>query len=129
LIELFATGVLRGEIAVFGRTETILHNRAEEAVKRVGASFRSLKDDEAVPADAIALGTMHRAKGLEFRAVVVIGCDASVLPLDLVLAGFVDDADRAEFIEQDRQLLYVACTRARERLLVTAVGELTRFLK
>jgi superfamily I DNA/RNA helicase len=128
LIGLLAKGVSPAEIAVFGRTDTILHNRAEEAVNRAGASFRSLKDDEAVPADAIAVGTMHRGKGLEFRAVAVIGCDASVLPLDSVLAAFVDDADRAEFIEQDRQLLYVACTRARERLLVTATGELTRFL-
>jgi superfamily I DNA/RNA helicase len=50
------------------------------------------------------------------------------LTLDSVLSGFADDADRSEFIEEERQLLYVACTRARERLLVTATGELTVFI-
>jgi superfamily I DNA/RNA helicase/mRNA-degrading endonuclease RelE of RelBE toxin-antitoxin system len=125
LTALLEEGISPNEIAVFGRTEAILHNRAEKAVKRAGTTFRLLKDDEAVVADAIAVGTMHRAKGLEFRAVAVIGCDASALPLDSVLSGFVDAADRNEFVEQERQLLYVACTRARERLLVTASGRLT----
>jgi superfamily I DNA/RNA helicase len=100
----------------------------EQAVKRAGATFRPLKDDEDVAPDAIAIGTMHRAKGLEFRAVAVMGCDASTLPLDVVLSGLVDAVDRDEFIDQERQLLYVACTRARERLLITAAGALTAFI-
>jgi len=40
-----------------------------------------------------------------------------------VLGELVDEANRAVFIEQERQLLYVACTRARERLLVTYSGK------
>ncbi len=129
VITLIHSGVSPSEIAVFARTEAVIRTRVEQAVKRAGATFRPLKDDEDVAADAIAIGTMHRAKGLEFRAVAVMGCDATTLPLDSVLSGFVDAADRDEFIEQERQLLYVACTRARESLLVTATGELTRFLQ
>jgi superfamily I DNA/RNA helicase len=125
VIGLIESGVSPSEIAVFARTEAIIRTRVEQAIKRAGATFRPLKDDEDVATDAIAVGTMHRAKGLEFRAVAVLGCDASTLPLDSVLSGFVDAADREDFIDQERQLLYVACTRARERLLITAAGALT----
>ncbi|HOW77257.1 MAG TPA: hypothetical protein P5102_11405 [Candidatus Competibacteraceae bacterium] len=44
-----------------------------------------------------------------------------------MLGELVDEADRAVFIEQERQLLYVACTRAREQLLVTYSGKPSRF--
>ena len=76
----------------------------------------------------MAIGTMHRAKGLEFRAVAVLGCQKGVVPLESVAAALADKADRAAFLEQERQLLYVACTRPRERLLVTATGPLTSLL-
>ncbi|MDV7394534.1 3'-5' exonuclease, partial [Arthrospira platensis SPKY1] len=66
---------------------------------------------------------MHRAKGLEFKVVIVMGCDEDLLPHASVLDDMVDEADKAAFVEQERQLLYVACTRARERLLVTHSGK------
>jgi superfamily I DNA/RNA helicase len=72
---------------------------------------------------------MHRAKGLEFKAVAVVGCDYDLLPLAHVLREQADDADRDEQIEQERQLLYVAATRARERLLLSHTGKPTRFLR
>jgi hypothetical protein len=65
---------------------------------------------------------MHRAKGLEFKVVIVMGCDEDMLPRASVLDEMVDEADRAAFVEQERQLLYVACTRARERLFLTYSG-------
>ena len=125
---LLKAGVSPGQIAVLGRTKAILHSRAESAVKLVGAAFRFLKEDEGLASDAIAIGTIHGAKGLEFRAVAVMGCDARTLPLDSVLSGFADTADRTEFVKQERRLLYVACTRGRERLLVTATGDMTMFI-
>ncbi len=75
------------------------------------------------------MGTMHRAKGLEFKAVAVVGCDYDALPPAHVLREQADDADRDELIEQERQLLYVAATRARERLLLSHSGKATRFLR
>jgi superfamily I DNA/RNA helicase len=77
----------------------------------------------------VAIGTMHRAKGLEFKAVAVIACDYDVLPPAYVLREQADDSDREESVEQERQLLYVAVTRARERLLVSHTGRATRFLR
>jgi superfamily I DNA/RNA helicase/RecB family exonuclease len=82
--------------------------------------------------DAVTLMTAHRAKGLEWRLVVVAGVQEGVWP-DLRRRGSLLEADRigrdglapplgqAALLAEERRLLYVAATRARERLLVTAV--------
>jgi superfamily I DNA/RNA helicase/mRNA-degrading endonuclease RelE of RelBE toxin-antitoxin system len=128
LRELVASGVQQGEIAVFARSDHGLKNLGEAAVRKAGLSFRSLRDDDASGDAVVSVGTMHRAKGLEFRAVAVVGCDDRALPLESVLGSLSDPADRTEFSERERQLLYVACTRARERLLVTAAGRMSSFV-
>ncbi len=61
---------------------------------------------------------MHLAKGLEFRAVAVMACDDEVIPLQERIET-ADDADLEEVYNTERHLLYVACTRARDHLLVT----------
>lgn len=65
---------------------------------------------------------------LEFRAVAIVGCDRNQLPLRTVASRLRDAADREAFIEQERHLLYVACTRARERLRVTWSGQRSEWL-
>ncbi len=73
---------------------------------------------------------MHLAKGLEFRAVAVMACDDEVIPLQARIETVTDDADLEDVYNTERQLLYVACTRARDHLLVTsgdtAIGVLGR---
>ena len=129
LRELTAGGFAPRDLAIFCRSETRLKERAEAALQQCGLVGHYLSDD-APPTDAqVSLGSMHRAKGLEFKVVIVMGCDDEMLPRASVLSEMVDEADRAVFIEQDRQLLYVACTRARERLFVTYSGEPSRFLR
>ena len=71
---------------------------------------------------------MHRAKGLEFKAVAVVGCDRSALPNQVALKDLDDPADIEAVKEQERNLLYVACSRARERLRVSYVGQPSEFL-
>ena len=112
-------GMKPNEIAIFGRTEAVLHDRAEPALEAAGLTRQLLNDDDAAIENHVSLGTMHRAKGLEFKAVAIVGCDLGVLPLRSVLDGMVDSADQALFVEQERNLLYVAVTRAREQVLVT----------
>ncbi|HUX38935.1 MAG TPA: 3'-5' exonuclease [Rectinemataceae bacterium] len=75
-----------------------------------------------------SIGTMHLAKGLEFRAVVVITCDDEVLPLESRIEDAVDESDLEELFNTERHLFYVACTRARDWLLVTAVAPGSEFL-
>jgi hypothetical protein len=67
-------------------------------------------------ADEMATASMNLAKGLEFRAVVVMACDEGILPLDERVADAADEAELDDIYETERRLLYVACTRAREHL-------------
>lgn len=71
---------------------------------------------------------MHDAKGKEFRAVAVMACDADVLPDEHRLLEAVDERALKEIYDTERHLLYVAATRARERLLISASGEPSEFL-
>ncbi len=71
---------------------------------------------------------MHQAKGLEFKAVVVAACDDDVLPLQARIESVTDDSDLEDVYNTERHLLYVACTRARDQLLVTAVEPGSEFL-
>lgn len=76
----------------------------------------------------VSISTMHLAKGLEFRAVVVMACDDEIIPLQERIEAVGDDADLREVYDTERQLLYVACTRARDHLLVTSVEPASEFL-
>lgn len=76
----------------------------------------------------VAVGTMHHAKGLEFRAVAVVACDDEVLPLQARIENLADEADLEDVYETERHLLYVACTRARDDLLVTGGEPASEFL-
>jgi superfamily I DNA/RNA helicase len=72
---------------------------------------------------------MHLAKGLEFRAVAVIGCDDEVLPLQERLETVADEAELEDVYNTERHLLYVACTRARDHLVVSGTAPASEFLK
>lgn len=76
----------------------------------------------------VSLSTRHLAKGLEYRAVVVMACDDEVIPLQERIETVADEADLEEVYNTERQLLYVACTRARDYLLVMSVAPGSEFL-
>ena len=71
---------------------------------------------------------MHLAKGLEFRAVVVMACDDEVIPLQSRIESAADEVELEEIYTTERHLLYVACTRARDFLLITSGGPASEFL-
>lgn len=120
-------GVLAQELGVFVRSPAEL-DRARDAVESAGLRFVVL-DDESQPRPAeISISAMHRAKGLEFRAVVVMACDDEVVPLQSRLEDVADDAELEEIYNTERHLLYVACTRAQDRLLVSGVEPVSEFL-
>jgi len=106
-------------IGVLVRSEGQL-SRAREAVKASGNDPRA--------EDGIRVAVMHDAKGLEFRAVVVMACDEDVLPDPVRLASIGDISELETAFETERHLLYVACTRARDRLLVSGVEPGSEFL-
>ncbi|WP_316164545.1 MULTISPECIES: UvrD-helicase domain-containing protein [unclassified Bradyrhizobium] len=122
-----AGGVLPHEFGVFVRSEAQL-DRARAAVEKVGLPFRVLDDRVETATGQVSIATMHLAKGLEFRVVVVMACDDEVIPLQERIENVGDEADLQEVYETERHLLYVACTRARDHLLVCGVTPVSEFL-
>jgi ATP-dependent exoDNAse (exonuclease V) beta subunit len=61
-------------------------------------------------------------------AVAVMTCDDEVIPLQERIESVADEADLEEVYNTERHLLYVACTRARDHLLVTGVDPASEFL-
>ena len=106
-------GLQPNEMSVFVRSLDQV-SRAVDAAKFSGLPFgvfdRKLDSVEG----RLTIGTMHQAKGLEFRAVVVMACDSEVIPLQSRIESTVDEAELEEVYNTERNLLYVACTRARD---------------
>jgi hypothetical protein len=115
------------EIAVFVRSPAQLA-RARAAVEKAGLELRILDEHLQTLTGHVSISTMHLAKGLEFRAVAVMACDDEVIPLQERIETVADEADLKEVYDTERHLLYVACTRARDRLLVTSAGAPSEFL-
>ena len=121
----------------------IAHRSEEVSGLRGVTGFLAEVEGQQIPADtlgeadlrgsAVRLLTAHRAKGLEWDLVVVAGVQESAWP-DIRRRGSLLEPDRlgphglveieptASRIAEERRLFYVACTRARRRLVVTAVA-------
>ncbi len=115
------------EIAVFVRSDEQL-DRARAAVEAADAKSLVLDERMETRTGHIALATMHHAKGLEFRAVAVMACDDEIIPLQERIETVTDDSDLEDVYQTERHLLYVACTRARDHLLITGMDPASEFL-
>lgn len=121
------TGLLPHEFGAFVRSEAQL-DRARSAAKEAGLPFKVLDEHVETVSGYLSIATMHLAKGLEFRAVAVVACDDEIIPLQERIETVGDDADLQEVYDTERHLLYVACTRARDHLLITGVAPVSEFL-
>ncbi len=139
--ETVETGHGRAAVGLFVRSSSEIE-RAIRAVEAAGLEAVRLDAGESAvvtgnnaetsqvdsaPAQ-VAVGTMHGAKGLEFSAVCVMACDDEVLPLQARIENVADEADLEDVYDTERHLLYVACTRARDRLLISGVAPASEFL-
>lgn len=127
LTEQSKAGILPHEFGVFVRSVGQLA-RAEAAVKEAGFAFNTLDEHVDTTSGNVSISTMHLAKGLEFRAVVVMACDDEVIPSQERIETVGDNNDLQEVYDTERYLLYVACTRARDHLLITSAGPASEFL-
>lgn len=120
-------GIVPHEMAIFVRSEAEL-DRARDAASGADIPFKVLDDGVETSSGHLSISTMHLAKGLEFRAVAVMACDDEVIPLQSRIETVADDNDLEEVYNTERHLLYVACTRARDNLLVTSAEMASEFL-
>ncbi len=102
--------------------------RARAAIEKASPQAAEITPRKEGPVSAVRLGIMHLAKGLEFRAVAVMACDEDLLPLKERIEAVADEVELDDVYATERQLLYVVCTRARDRLLITGLRPGSEFL-
>jgi superfamily I DNA/RNA helicase len=119
-------GIEPHAIGVAARSAALVRE-AREALRVAGIETVSLNgrgDTKAVRA-----GTMHAMKGLEFQAVAVIGVERGLVPEPAAVTPAAEDAAaHAQDLQRERCVLFVACTRARDRLYVSGTGQPSIFL-
>lgn len=118
-------GVQPAEIGIATRTRRMTDD-VTSALREAGIEPSPLDRQRR---GGVEIGTMHRMKGLEYRAVAVIDVSARTVPLPrAVTPESVDPTARTEDILRELCLLHVACTRAREFLAVSWSGTPSPFL-
>ena len=76
--------------------------------------------------ECVKLLTMHCAKGLQFKAVIIAGLNDKIIPS----RDFANEFEDSDFVESiDRRLLYVGMTRATEELFLSSYGNPSKFIK
>ena len=120
---------------VFAAEEIVVCARAKWILKEFCKLFHEMDQHYKVleqlndeTANGIRLATMHRIKGLEFRCVLIASANEGIVPRK-----FDGKADDTALLEQhfrrERALLYVATTRARERVVITSSGKPSSLLQ
>ncbi|GHB02832.1 MULTISPECIES: UvrD-helicase domain-containing protein [Streptomyces] len=121
-------GLAPHEIGVCARFNLSL-DAAEKKLTGAGIPVLRVKGQTAQKAEGVRLATMHAMKGLEFRAVSVLGVDEGAVPFAReITPREVDPLQHEADVLRERCLLFVACTRAREALSVTWNGAPSPFL-
>ena len=75
----------------------------------------------------VRLATMHRVKGLEFTTVFIVAANKNYIPLKSAVKR-TDPAEREAAMDSERCLLYVAMTRAKKKVMLSAYGAVSDFV-
>ena len=119
-------GVEARSVAVLSR-RSIEQDQARAALKAAGVAVEVVDREGPGEGAAVKLATMHRSKGTEFSRVIVVGAASGVLPLDRIVDE-LPETERPAARARERSLLYVACSRARDQLVVTWSGDRSPFI-
>jgi superfamily I DNA/RNA helicase len=123
------SGVPAESICISSRTHRQIDNRYAELLDAAGIEWLKVEKDPQSEAKkpGVRLATMHRMKGLEFSRVLLVGVQAGKMPLEA--GDYADHASLEDHELRERCLLYVACTRARDALVIAGYGQASPFLK
>lgn len=100
-----------------------------EALRDAGIDAQQRTRDGVPKGDVVHVSTMHSLKGLEYRCLAVVNASDRTVPLAFALPDRKDPVAYDQAMKQERCLLYVACTRAREELSVSWRGTPSPFLE
>lgn len=99
-------------------------NEVIEGLRAAGIPADELKPSEAPEDDHVHVGTMHRLKGLEYRYLIISGLGAKEYPFSWIADHRKGNPERYELeMDKARNLLFVAATRARDKVVFTWTGE------
>jgi mRNA-degrading endonuclease RelE of RelBE toxin-antitoxin system len=128
VLKLKNEGFALHEIGIFVRSDHEI-DRAKKALTISNVPYIILDETMETLSNKLVISTMHLAKGLEFKAVGVMACDDEIIPSQERIEAITDSADLEDVFNTERHLFYVACTRARDQLLVTSVKPSSEFLE
>jgi superfamily I DNA/RNA helicase len=121
-----AAGIEPHAIGVAARSASLIRE-AREALKAARIPTVSLNGRGS--SKSVRAGTMHAMKGLEFQAVAVIGVEQGLVPDPAAVTPEPEDrAVHTQDLQRERCVLFVACTRARDHLYVSATANPSEFL-
>lgn len=126
---LLADGILSQDICVVARTTSLI-GEFEAAFHRSGLDTRKLSrqnpDNRNLP--GIRLATMHRVKGLEFKAVFMAGISDGMIPLKMKYLETQDPVEEQLRDVNERALFHVAATRAIKNLFISCHGSPSSYI-
>lgn len=122
------SGVPPESICIASRTHSQIDRRYRQILDNHGIEWLKVQTDPEKEAKkpGVRLSTMHRMKGLEFSRVILAGVQKGKMPLDA--GDYADHASLEDHELRERCLFYVACTRARDELVITGFGEESPFV-
>lgn len=120
-------GTAPEQIGILVRSQDQI-GRAKAAARHAGQKWLTLQDRVEEAADHVVIGIMHLAKGMEFKAVAVMACDNEVIPLQERIESASEASELDEIFDTERHLLYVACTRARDHVMIAGVEPGSEFI-
>ena len=94
-----------------------------------GMPYKNLENSDNGDVDGIVLSTMHNMKGLEFKVVIITGINHNSFPSKPYNWNGMDKREQTNHMMNQRCLMYVAITRAMQKVLITGVGEKSELLK
>lgn len=94
-----------------------------------GMPYKNLENSDSGDIDGIVLSTMHNMKGLEFKVVIITGINHNSFPSKPYNWNGMDKREQTNHMMNQRSLMYVAITRAMQKVLIAGVGEKSELLK
>ena len=117
------------QIAVLARKTPMALRMLSPIARKFDLPYELIERNSPETTTGIAYGEMKSAKGLEYRAVAIVDCSSQIVPLEEELEkATADRGDFVDVLEMERNLLYVAGTRARDNLFISYVGAPSQFL-